>query len=378
MANTRSTDRGWLASLRRWLANLIRGANRPRKSKGRRGDRLQGTDRPTKTNAGSQERLGVTVPVISPEVGLYPTKLIWRDEFDGDLSQWSQDTFVDDPQHRTGYEHLELDGSINMDLDYQKVPGRWATLMDKYRDKVQFIRDSKLVMKGFAVKEKNPYRKNFKAPDGRLMPYGDWKFYTAWLRVPDLLEPGTILDVRVNLEKQMMGGVRWSLWGMPKKDAYDENVADVEVDGPEIENPQRHDSDYGHIALMKVVGGLAGDTPNADRDLRDFDINVRRGYHNFTWIWEHNGTLIWLCDGKEINRETRSVTAGLDLILSSEWSSGCKDPENETIAAHELTMDGPHQPWNAGLTARSAIDDIDLIDEHEVLVDYVRVYRIAA
>ena len=129
---------------------------------------------------------------------------------------------------------------------------------------------------------------------------------------------------------------------------------------------------------MKVVGGLAGDTPNADRDLRDFDINVRRGYHNFTWIWEHNGTLIWLCDGKEINRETRSVTAGLDLILSSEWSSGCKDPENETIAAHELTMDGPHQPWNAGLTARSAIDDIDLIDEHEVLVDYVRVYRIAA
>jgi len=41
-------------------------------------------------------------------------------------------------------------------------------------------------------------------------------------------------------------------------------------------------------------------------------------------------------------------------------------------------MDGPYQPHDVGLTARSVIDDIDLIDEHEVTVDWVRAYKLPA
>ena len=349
-------------------------------------------------------------PVIGPELKKILTQLRWHDEFDTDLSMWNQDDHVVDPLHRTGYDNLELDGSFNPNLDHIKVPGRWAALMDDYRDKVQYIEKGRLVMRGYAVKEPNPYRENFTNPEGKLQQYGDYKLYAPWLstwrhkwseehqrhitdwdKTSCMIGPGTVTEVRVNFEKQIMGGFRWSFWIMPATessetamgparviagDAYDADVSSVEIDTPEVENPVRYDAEYGHKALLKILGGDAGDTPDALRDLRPYGINLRKGWHTFTLIWKKSGALSFAVDGKEINFDDRRVTMQAYPILSMEMNSGCKTPGIDTILDGDNRSAGVKQPRDPGLTARSVIDDIDLINQHEVLVDYVRVYDI--
>ena len=349
-------------------------------------------------------------PVIGPDLKQILTKLRWHDEFDTDLSMWNQDDHVVDPLHRTGYDNLELDGSFNPNLDHIKVPGRWAALMDDHRGKVQYIEKSRLVMRGYAVKEPNPYRENFTNSGGKLQPYGDYKLYAPWLstwrhkwseehqrhitdwdKTSCMIGPGTVTEVRVNFEKQIMGGFRWSFWIMPATessetamgparviagDAYDADVSSVEIDTPEVENPERYDAEYGQKALLKILGGDAGDTPDALRDLRPYGINLRKGWHTFTLVWNKRGNLQFLVDGKEINFDDRLVTMEGYLILSMEMNSGCKTPGVDVIQPHDNLSAGPLRPRDPGLTARSVIDDIELIDRHRVLVDYVRVYQI--
>lgn len=333
----------------------------------------------------------------SPVKGI-STILRWEDDFSGDLSKWYQDDFTKDDLHRTGYKHLGRDGGINEQLDGQRVPGRWAALMNKYRDKVQFIRDGKLVMKGHAVKENNPYRVNFNDSDGKFQPYGDYRLYSPWLstwtrkwsenrkrQVTDwenttlMFGPGSVIEARVNFENQTMGGFRWSLWIMAATDPedyhddpatviagteYDADVSSAEIDCPEVENPERYNKDFGHYALMKIVGGEAGDTPDALQDIRKHGIDLRKGWHTFTTVWNHDGSLVFYCDNKFINQDPRSVTMQGYLIMSCEMNSGIKQ------------ANGPKRPRDPGLTEYSVLDDIDLIDKHEVLVDYVRVFDI--
>lgn len=344
-------------------------------------------------------------PSSSPEL-----ELIWSEDFDSDLSSWNQDDHIVDPLHRTGYKHLELDGSINTNLDYIKVPGRHAALMDKHRDKVQSIRNGQLVMKGHAIKTPNPYRKNFADK-----PYGDWLVSGGWLstwgrkwseehkrQITDwdrtklpLLGPGHVLQVRADLSNLMMRGARFSIWGMPATadqdtpereipakviadKSYDKNPAVMEIDLLENENPARVDADFGHIAFMKCVGGDAGDTENgAVNVLKDHGINIRKGFHTYQLTHNHDGTLDFRIDGVLINHEPRKITMWWYVILSNEFCSGCKDPKLEpNIAAHEHHSDGPYQPVDAGLSGRSCIDDIDLIDQHEAVIDYVRAFKI--
>jgi len=305
--------------------------------------------------------------------------LIWQEGFSGDLSAWNQNDFVESSDHRTGYKHLQLDGSHDPTMTWQVVPGRWAALMDKHRDKVQFIRDGMLVMRLHVEAQKNIYRKNFTSPDGKPQPYGDYIIYAPWLSMPrdnkaGWMKPGTITTFRCNLENMVMGGVRFSAWGMPVTgSAYDDDVKDVEID-IELENPQRYDKGWGQSVLMKILGGDAGDTPNALVNvLKKHNIDIRKGWHDFSIKWNHDGSLDFQVDKTTVVSDPRKVTVPCYLILSAEVSSGCKDPAIDNPQPHENITDGPYQPHNPGLTARSAISDIDLVDQHEVLIDSVRI-----
>ena len=326
-----------------------------------------------------------TVPVIIES--RYETTLAWRDEFTTDLSQWYQDTMnKGDALHRTGYKHLELDGTVNKDKGWQVVPGRWAALYDEYRPLCQFIRDDKLVMKGYAVKVANPYRKSF-VSGGVSNRYAEYKLYAAWLSTwsrrwsnsknSHVTDPnktslqfskGSIIETRVNFEAMCMRGHRWSFWLMPSTNAtkaYDRDVLNgVEVDCPEVENPVSANKDYGYNALLKIVGGAAGDTKDALKDLRKFDINLRKGWHTFTTAWEHSGKLKFYVDGKLINQDDRPIDTKMYLVMSREMNSGRK------------TNKGPHLPIDPGLTGQSVILDVDKMETDEVLIDYVRVWSI--
>jgi len=300
------------------------------------------------------------------------TELVFQDNFDNGLDNWIQNDFTENPNHRTGYKNLRLDGSFDEDMKGIKVPGRWASLMHKHRDKVQFIRDGVLVLKGFAVNEPNKYRKNFTGPDGRLMPYGDWQLFTAWLELKMPLEVGHVIETVFNVENQCMGGNRFSSWGVAKKPYI--TIDATEMDSIEVENPERHHPDTGHMVNAKIVGGEnVGDTPNGTIDVRTHGINIREGWHKSTLIRHLDGSTSFLLDGIKINHDPRSSTAPVDWILSCEQNSGCK---TSGAAAHELDADGPYQPHDPGLTARSVIDDLHMIDRHEVLVKSVSVYKI--
>ena len=321
------------------------------------------------------------------------TTLKWSDEFNSDLSLWYQDTLENDALHRTGNKHISIEGLIDMDLQWQTVPGRWAALYNKHRNQCQFIRDEKLVMKGFAVKESNYYRENFLDDDMIEHKYGDYMLYAPWLstwgrvwneklkrHITDVTKTsltvtkGTVVEARVNFEKMNTRGFRWSFWLMPATDATGRIVADlsydastengVEIDAPEIENPEATNSDYGHCALMKFVAGEAGDTPNALKDFRDFGIDLRKGWHTFTTVWLSAGNFEFYCDGKLINKDDRCVDVSMYLVMSREMNSGVKKSDN------------PRVPADPGLTGQSVILDVDKIENDEVLVDYVRVWDI--
>ncbi len=310
-------------------------------------------------------------PVLNKPVS---TWLKWNDEFDGDLSEWNQSTFIDDARHRTGNQYLKLDGTIDLNQVGHKVPGRWAARYDLYRDKCQFIRNGHLVMKGHAVKAQNLYRENFMDYTGTVHPYGDWQLFTSWLTCKEHFGPGSILEVRVNLENQQMRGHRWNFWLMPViGNAYDADISSAEIDSPEVENPSRvAGSTFGGKALMKVVAGSAGDTPNGIVDLLKLGIDIRKGWHTFTTVWNHDGSLDFLCDGILCNQDPRHVTATSEIIMAREMNSGVKNTTNKW----ENNSTGPKVPADPGLTGQSVILDVDLMEADEVIVDYVRVYDI--
>lgn len=395
---SRITDR--FTRLRGWLGNAIgRSCGRGKSASGNR------SEVPTQDKAKTgSDRAGMREGET----------LIFSEDFDGDLSNWIQDGFIRDSLHRTKYKHLELDGSVNTSLDHIKVPGRHAALMDRHREKVQYIENGVLVMRGYVEKAKNIYRKNFNAPDGRLQPYGDNIISTSWLsgwgrrfdnklerHVTDwsrtklpLIGPGSRLVIRINLEALCMSGGRFSAWRMPATrtedtpdnpepaevvcdQSYNEDPTVKETDLLENENPIRFDSQFGQRALMKCVGGEAGDTPNGDRNLlTDFGINIRKDWHEIELVHHFDGTLDFKCDGKLINHESRPELNWGYVVLSCEFSSGVK--KKGTAAPHESEEDGPYQPANAGLSGRSCIDDIDMIEKHQARVDYVRAYRLKA
>lgn len=349
-------------------------------------------------------------PVLSGDLLKLNTKLKFSDEFDGDLSKWNQDTFEDDGLHITGYDFIENNGQINLNKKWQTVPGRWAALMNKHRDKVQFIENEMLVLKPYVVNQPNPYRVDVVGADGLIKPLGQVTPYAPWLSTwarknhPDenrkitdwdqtslLFGKGSVVECRVNLERQRMGGVRFSMWPMPATkgldtpthpardvsgESYNTDSSIMEIDTPEVENPQRYSDDFGHYAFMKCIGGLAGDTPQLEKDLRKFGINLRVGWHTFTLVWNLDGTLKFICDGVVINEEKRSLDFNAYLILSCEMNSGLKDPKRGPVQPHETLANGVKAPHDPGLSARCWIDDIALVDEHEVLVDYVRVFDI--
>ena len=337
-----------------------------------------------------KHRDGGSVPAIEekkPDLGArkLETRLIWSDEFNSDLSKWDQPTFVDSSRHRTGYKYLELDGTIDMEMGWQKVPGRWAALMHKFRDKVQFIRDGNLVLKPYAIEANNIYRENFYSSSragetqGRFQPYGDYQLFTPWLSPKVTYGPGTVIEVRSNREKQIIGGNRFSIFTMSRHgEHYTNSVAVAEIDHGETENAPG--SDFGQRMLMKIVGGKAGDTKNSLIDLRKFGINLRKGWHTDTLVWNHDGTLDFLVDGVQVNRDDRSVTMDdAQLIIAMEANSGCKELEDDEIPeSGQNYANGPRRPKDVGLTARSVIDGIKeiLAGEHEVLVEWVRIHKI--
>ncbi len=364
------------------------------------------------------------------------TRLIWADEFTGDLSRWRDDSLVKSGRHRTGNKYIQPDGTVDMDQNWSTLPGRWAALYDKHRSDCQFIENGKLVMKGHIVETPNPYRDNFVDQNGILHPYGDNMLYTAWLTARTTITRGSIIEVCVNVSEQCMGGHRWNSWLMPiNGQAYGNTVEFAEVDSPELENPSRSSSDFGHKALLKIVGGLAGDTPNGLVDLRTKGINLREGWHTFTTVWDHDGSIEFYVDGILCNSDSRQVLMEAELIIAREMNSGVKKlKEDEINAFHSdpkildsilefnlsndrdgysklLTPDdfysfiaiqdratrqgaynieaaqevvkpwenystGPKMPDDAGLTAESVIQYADLIDVDRVLVDYVRIFEI--
>lgn len=307
------------------------------------------------------------------------TRLRWNDEFDGDLSKWLQPNFETDGRHRTGNKYIQLDGTVDLSKPWHKVPGRWAALYNDHREKCQFIRDGVLVMKGHAVNEPNPYRENFTDSSGVVHPYGDWKLYAPWLQCKEHFSRGSVLEVRVNVENQLMRSHRWNFWGMPiDGNAYDADGSSVEIDAPELENPSRAvDSSFGYKALLKVVGGDAGDSEKGEFDLRKFGIDIRKGWHTFTTVWNHDGSLEFLVDGILVNTDPRHVTMVAEIIMAREMNSGVKKlPEDGILHSWENYSTNPKIPADDGLTGNSVILDLDLIDKDEVLIDYVRVYDI--
>ena len=350
-----------------------------------------------------------------------PVKLSWNDEFDGDLSKWHQDTFEDTTWHRAGYTNLELDGSVNLFLDGIRVPGRHASLMNKHRDKVQYVEDGNLILRPYVTKENNPYRDNFTGGDGVIRPMGEFIPWAPWLstwtskwsnefgrhvtdhsKTTKTFGKGSIIECRVNLENLIMAGVRFSMWPMPATeagvedlpdspakvvagDSYNKDSSIMEIDGPEVENPWRYNKDFGNNAFMKCIGGAAGDTPrptggfsddHAYNVLERMGIDLRKGYHTFTIVWKLDGTIDFYCDGHLVNSETRSVDYTAYLILSGEMCSGVKSPSSGDIKSHEHVSKGPKMPSDPGLSARCWIDDLDLADKHHVKVDYVRIWDI--
>lgn len=324
-------------------------------------------------------------------------RMNWHDEFDGDLSRWHQDDFTGPTPHKTGNKYLTKSGVIDTDQKWSSVPGRWAGLYDKHRNVVQRVEAGNLVLRGVVTKEPNPCRENFTDSKGVEHPYGDYKLYAPWLSTathiqgPDGLEidpnsikglamPGTVTEIRVNLTKQMIRGLRFNLWFMPVKgNAYDGDVSTVEIDAPEVEHSSRTEK-FGDSALMKVVGGEAGDTPGGVINLTDLDVNLREGWHTFTTLWNFDGTLVFLIDGKVARSDLRSVTMTAYLIMAFEWNSGVKEAPGPGKRHNdwENYQNGPRRPVDPGLTAQSCILDIDLVSEHEVRVDYLRVWNIVS
>lgn len=317
------------------------------------------------------------------------TRLAWQDDFTQDLSKWYQDTFTEPTPHRTGNKYLRADGTVDPNQPWSVVPGRWAGRYDKFRDYVHDMsQDSVLRMRGKAVRELNPYRESFKGQDGFYHPYSEWGLYAPWLTTagfrngpngleidPDkttlLIEKGSVIEVRVNLTKQIMRGARWNLWGMPAEGAaYTESLEKCEVDFPEVEGG----SSFRDTAMMKCVGGKAGDTPNGAVNLALLDIDLREGWHTFTTLWNHNGTIAFYIDGVWVGAEERKVDMKMYLIMAFEYNSGVK--AFDEAQSWENTANGAHRPVDPGLTAQSVILDVDLMDQHEVLVDYVRVFDI--
>ena len=359
-----------------------------------------------------------TSPNLPASLGLR-TKVNFEDNFtDPSLPLWYQDTFEKDTLHRTGYEYLELDGTINPSLDHIKVPGRWAALMNDHRDKVQFVRplgpEGKpvLVLKPHFEFKDNPYRINWVDRAGvvhryaEVIPYSPWlstwtrkwseqykRQITDWDHTTHLIQRGSVVETRANFENQVMGACRFSTWLMgatrtmdtpntiPPAEViagqeYNDDVSIVEIDIPEVENPSRHDSSYGQHAVMKILGGKAGDTPNSLIDLRKFGIDLRKGWHTFTLVWHYDGTLEFYVDGIKVGGDKRKVTMVAYLILSCEQNSGLKDLAQDDVQPHENISNGPKAPRDVGLTARSVYEYLDLAPKHEVLVDRVSVYRI--
>lgn len=325
---------------------------------------------------------------------------VFVDKFDNGLGKWYQDTLELDSLHRTGNKHLDLAGNITPQ-EWSEVPGRWSALYNEHRDKCQFIRDGKLVMKGHAVKTPNPFRENFSA-GGQHHRYGDYMLYTAWLstwtrvfsqkhgerNITDfdnttlMTGPGSVIQVKVNFENVKMRGHRWSFWMMPctmepdldpnnpvelhEDAAYDVSTRNgIEVNFPEYENPERSGSDFGQRATIKYVGGHAGDTPNGTQNiLEGYGIDLRKGDHVFTCLWHKNGAMDFYIDDVLVQHESRPVMTYNYLIMSREMNSGVK---------HGLS---PYVPQDDGLTGQSVILDVDLIDGDEVLVDSVKVWSI--
>lgn len=324
------------------------------------------------------------------------TKIRWQDEFDGDLSKWHQDDFLGKTPHKTGSKYLTNDGAHDPKQNWTAAPVRHAARYDEFRDVVHRIESNQLLMVAVVVKERNELRENFTDKSGVVHRYGDHKIYLPWLSTslymnkpvddglisdPSTLlgtaKPGTVSEVRVNLTKQVIRNMRWNFWLMSTtgKD-YDKNVAEVEIDTPEAQYSVRTNK-FGNSVLMKVVGGEAGDTPNGEIDLASFGINLREGWHTFTLVWNHDGTLEFYIDGILVNREKRSVTMTAYFIMAFECNSGVKElPEDGKRHDWENYEDGPYKPQDDGLTAESCILDIDLVSEHEVRVDYVRVWDI--
>ena len=303
------------------------------------------------------------------------TRLNWADEFDGDLIGWNDEELIESARHRTGNKYIQPDGTIDLDKPWHKIPGRWAALYDLYREECQFIRDGHLVMKGFAVETPNPYRDNFEYA-GETHRYGDYMLYTSWLTHLRTISKGSVIEVRVNFENQVMRGHRWNLWGMPadhSASAYDTDISTVEID-IEVENPSRVDHlDFGSGAMLKVVAGGDRDTPEGFVDLRKFGVDLRKGWHTFTIVWGHDGSLQWYVDSIRCQSDMRAFTGDIELIMAREMNSGVKSADSESWQNRE---DGPMKPIDPGLTGQSVILDVDLIEDDEVLIDYVRVFDI--
>jgi hypothetical protein len=333
------------------------------------------------------------LPVLDKSM---PVKLVWSDEFDGDLSSWHQDDFLGVTPHRTGSKYLTDAGMYDAAQGWTSAPVRHAGRYDKFRDVVHRIENNQLVLQAVVVKEKNELRQNFTDKGGVVHRYGEHKIYLPWLSTslymgkPDggglisdpstllgTAKPGTVSEVRVNLTKQMIRNMRWNFWLMSTvgKD-YDKNVAEVEIDTPEAQYSVRTDK-FGNSVLMKVVGGEAGDTPNGQIDLASFGINLREGWHTFTLVWNLDGTLEFNIDGILVNRDDRHITMNAYFIMAFECNSGVKEarPVGDQVDWENYETD-VYMPEDTGLTAESCILDIDLISQHEVRVDYVRVWEI--
>jgi len=326
---------------------------------------------------------------------------IWQDNFDGDLSEWIQETLQFDDLHRAGYNFLETDGSVGSD-DWNKVSRRWAANYADHRDKVQYIKNELLHLGGYIKKKKNVYRKNFTDKNKKLNAYGDYDMGTAWLsqwsrkwlnddvghvtntdQPVNLLKPGCYIQTRVNFEQVKTRGFRVSLWLMPAvykgeivaSDAYDGNTENgAEIDIFEYENPEKTNREFGQRLFTKVVGGDAGDTKNGQQNLlKNYGIDLRKGWHTIGLLWDEDGSLSWDVDGIHIVRDGRSFLAESYLCWTREMCAGVKGSEDNPQEGDNLA-DGPYMPRDPGLSGQSVILDKALIPEDVALVDYIRVY----